>query len=102
MKKFFAIVIAALAFTNAQAQESEYSKFEMCMEAGVIASQAYTIKTHNIKLDYPKFDDLIVAVFMKQAIDTGYRAKSRKEAVDKAYQKCAENKLWAAIKGFDE
>jgi hypothetical protein len=101
MKKFIAII--ALAFTfSAQAQESEYSKFNMCMDAGIIASQAYTIKTHNVKLDYPRFDDLIVAVFMKQAIDTGYNAKSRKEAVDKAYAKCANNKLWAAIKGFDE
>ncbi len=107
MKKFFAIVIAAFAF-NAQAmndtsyEEVGYSKFGLCMEATMLASQAYTLKQAKVKLEYPMFDDLLVAVFMKQAIDTGYKAKSRKEAADKANYNCVNNKLWAAIKGFDE
>jgi hypothetical protein len=109
MKKFFAIVIAALAFSasaqtmnDSSYEESGYSKFGLCMEATMLASQAYTLKQAKVKLEYPLFDDMLVAIFMKQAIDTGYNAKSRKQAAEQANYKCVNNKLWAAIKGFDE
>lgn len=109
MKKFIAIAIAAITFsvtaqasTDTSFDEVGYSKFNLCMEATILANQAYSLKQAKVKLEYPVFDDLLVAVFMKQAIDTGYNAKSRKEASDKANYRCVNNKLWAAIKGFDE
>jgi hypothetical protein len=104
MKK--AIFIVAMLFSAiAQAveyEEASYSKFGVCMEASILASQAYTLKTAKVKVDYPLYDDLVIAIFMKDAIDTGYRAKSRKDAVTKANQQCVTHRLWAAIKGFDE
>lgn len=106
MKKFIAIAISILAFNTAQAnadlEEVGYSKFGVCMEATILASQAYSLKQAKVKLEYPMFNDLLVAVFMKEAIDIGYNAKSRKEATEKANYRCVNNKLWAAIKGFDE
>ncbi len=100
MKKFIAIVIAAFAFTaNAQSNDDfdtiGFSKFSMCLEASMIASQAYTLKERKIKLVYPQYDDLIIGVFMKQAIDYGYSAKSRRQATEGAHIRCLRSKLWA-------
>ena len=105
MKKFIAIILLALSFT-ASAQSNEdfdsigFSKFSMCMEASMMASQAYTLKERKIKLAYPQYDDLIIGVFMKQAIDFGYNAKSRRHAVEGAHIRCLRSKLWSD--DFDE
>ena len=100
MKILFAISLLVVSFFS-HASEPEmpvYSKFGVCVEAGAVASYTYNLKVEKKKLQYPKTDDVIMAVFYKQAADYGYRkATSEYDAAYTAHVQCLRSNLWSSL-----
>lgn len=91
MKVVIAIIIAMLSAANANAQ---VSKFQLCFEATMAAQYAYDLKQEKKKLKYVKMDSAIETVIIKEAMDYGYKAKSKNEAIEGSYFECVNSKFW--------
>lgn len=93
MKKV--LLCCLLGFVSTVHATEEVSKFNLCLEAGVLAGYAYEAKEQNIKLDYKRSNDLILNIFAKHAIEAGTKARTRQAAIERGHRECLNSKLWA-------
>ncbi len=98
MKKIF--IATTLIFVSF-ASTAEVSKFNICLDAATTSTVAYELKKKDSKkfqtemiIEIMQDDGSIESKFSILAIKVGSKAKSKKEAAEKAFAVCSESDVW--------
>lgn len=101
------VILLSLYFIVGMADASERKKvdaiklsavsFDICLDAGIAAGQAWSFKAKGHPLPPLVFEDPIVGEYLVKAAKIGYRAKSYEAAVKGAYDSCTLDESHKAV-----